>query len=305
LGGQGSLTGHSFIGPCGSSRWCGPRQSSGRTSGSRASLPKPSPLRTGRDNCSSSGSSLCRPVTDPHVVRMVAPPVYQSQVVQPVSSRPAANLVRLWASCTPRRRRRLYSDSRSAGRAVLRIWSGPGASAGSSPAVGSRPPRHGRSDPAVASRPPPPQPKQCRTTPSAPVRRSVRFAPSNVSSDPKLCTSSQPLRPWRKSAPFRVGYPLVAEALSAPLQGGLRLLRRSSTPSAIPSLAVRIPPLRSGGTGGAYPVVQWGDADGEAASFSPTGHSATVVDRRRSTNRPACLLAPAYQHLWPAAGHGP
>src|SRR3954464_9151148 len=55
----------------------------------------------------------------------------------------------------------------------------------------------------------------------------------------KLCTSSQPSRPWRKSAPFRVGYPLVTEPLSAPLQGGLRLLRRSSTPP--PS-----PPLRSG-----------------------------------------------------------
>src|SRR4051812_41311703 len=45
--------------------------------------------------------------------------------------------------------------------------------------------------------------------------------------------SSQPSRPWRKSAPFRVGSALVAEALSARLQGGLRLLRRSSTPSAI------------------------------------------------------------------------
>jgi hypothetical protein len=41
-------------------------------------LPRPSPLRTGRDDCSSSGSSLHRPVPDPRVVRMVAPPVYQS-----------------------------------------------------------------------------------------------------------------------------------------------------------------------------------------------------------------------------------
>src|SRR4051812_15929275 len=64
------------------------------------------------------------------------------------------------------------------------MWSEPGASAGSSPAVGSRPPRHGRSDLAVASRQFPPQPNQCRTTPSAPARRSVRLAPSNVSSDP-------------------------------------------------------------------------------------------------------------------------
>jgi hypothetical protein len=50
-------------------------------SGSRAPLPKPSPLRTGHDGYPSSGSSLCRPVPDPHVVSMMAPPVYQLQVV--------------------------------------------------------------------------------------------------------------------------------------------------------------------------------------------------------------------------------
>jgi len=33
-------------------------QPHGDVSGSRASLPRPSPLRTGRDDCSSSGSSL-------------------------------------------------------------------------------------------------------------------------------------------------------------------------------------------------------------------------------------------------------
>src|SRR5215210_8870717 len=55
-------------------------------SGSRASLPRPSPLRTGHDDCSSSGSSLCRPVPGPRMVRMVAPPVYQLQVVQVVRS---------------------------------------------------------------------------------------------------------------------------------------------------------------------------------------------------------------------------
>src|SRR4051794_20121794 len=37
----------------------------------------------------------------------------------------------------------------------------------------------------------------------------------------------------RKSAPFRAGSLPLARALSAPLQGGLRLLRLSSTPSAI------------------------------------------------------------------------
>src|SRR3954466_12390092 len=135
--------------------------------------------------------------------------------------------------------------------------------------------------------------------------RPVRLAPSNVSSDPKLCTSSQPSRPWRKSAPFRVGYPLVTEALSVPLQGGLRLFRLSSTPSAIPSLAVGIPPPRSDGASGAYPVVQWGKADGEAAPYSPAGHGATVVEGSIRRSDPHAILAPAYQHLWPVLDDGP
>jgi hypothetical protein len=101
------------------------------------------------------------------------------------------------------------------------------------------------------------------------------------------------------------GSPLVVEALSAPLQGGFRLLRRSSTPSAIPFLAVGIPPPRSDGTSGAYPVVQWGETDGEAASYSPAGYDATVVNGVKSTNQPACRLAPACQHLWPISDDGP
>jgi hypothetical protein len=59
-------------------------------SGSRTSLPRSGPLRTGRDDCSSSGSSLCRPVHRPRVVRMMAPSVYQLQVVQLVCSVVAA-----------------------------------------------------------------------------------------------------------------------------------------------------------------------------------------------------------------------
>src|SRR4051794_31530780 len=55
-------------------------------SGSRAPLPEPSPLRTGRDDCSSSGSSLGRLAPDPRVVPMMTPPVYQLQVVHPVRS---------------------------------------------------------------------------------------------------------------------------------------------------------------------------------------------------------------------------
>src|SRR3954463_2864471 len=58
----------------------------GDMSGSRASLPKPSPLRPGRDPCGSSGSSLGRPVPVPRVVCLMAPPVYQLQVVQLICS---------------------------------------------------------------------------------------------------------------------------------------------------------------------------------------------------------------------------
>jgi hypothetical protein len=47
-------------------------------------------LRTGRDNCSSSGSSLCRPVPGPRVVRVMTPPMYQLQVVRLVCSAVAA-----------------------------------------------------------------------------------------------------------------------------------------------------------------------------------------------------------------------
>src|SRR3954447_27006119 len=45
----------------------------------------------------------------------------------------------------------------------------------------------------------------------------------------------------RKSAPFRAGSPPLARARSAPLQGGLRLLRLSSTPSAITLPCGRLP----------------------------------------------------------------
>ena len=57
-------------------------------SGSRGSLPSPSPLRTGRDDLSSSGSSLGRLAHRPRVVSLVAPPMHQLQVGDLV--RPAA-----------------------------------------------------------------------------------------------------------------------------------------------------------------------------------------------------------------------
>lgn len=184
--------------------------------------------------------------------------------------------------------------------------SGPGASAGSSPTVCSQPPRHGRSVPEVASRRLPSRSSRSRTTVlSAAVHRSVRFAPSNISGNSKRSKVSRPLRPWRKSAPFRAGYFLVAKALFTPLQDGFRFLRHSSTPSAIPFLAVGIPSPCRDGTSGAYPVVQCGEADGAAVSYSPAGPGATVVEGSNRRSDPHALLAPACQHLWPVADDGP
>src|SRR3954470_3006942 len=107
----------------------------------------------------------------------------------------------------------------------------------------------------------------------------------------------------RKSAPFRVGYSPLSQALSAPLQSGIRFLRLSSTPSVVPLPCGRDTALRRDEW--AYPVVQCGDADGEAASCSPAGHDATVVDGYNRRTDPHAILAPAYQHFWPVLDDGP
>src|SRR3954467_8126529 len=71
---------------------------SSTVSGSRAPLPRPSPLRTGRDDCSSSGSSLGRLAPDPRVVPMMTPPVCQPR---PAFWRRAPHAV--GAGCRPAR----------------------------------------------------------------------------------------------------------------------------------------------------------------------------------------------------------
>src|SRR5215203_6921191 len=84
----------------------------------------------------------------------------------------------------------------------------------------------------------------------------------------------------RKSAPFRAGSPPLARALSAPLQGGLRLLRLSSTPSAVTLPCGRASVLRRDEWGlpnGAYPVARGGDPTGVAAPFRPAGVDVTVA----------------------------
>src|ERR1041385_9066558 len=81
--------------------------------------------------------------------------------------------------------------------------------------------------------------------------------------------------PCRKSAPFRAGSLPLARALSAPLQGGLRVLRLSLPPPPSPSLAVGLP--SRDGTSGAYPVAQGGGATGAAAPCRPAGVGVTVA----------------------------
>src|SRR4051812_7771556 len=61
---------------------CGPVQDHVGTSGSRAPLPEPSPLRTGHDDCSSSGSSLGRFILAARKIRSWMRPTTASVAVQ-------------------------------------------------------------------------------------------------------------------------------------------------------------------------------------------------------------------------------
>ena len=64
----------------------------GCMSGSRGTLPPPSPLRTVRASCPAYGSSLCCLVADLLVMLVVAPPVQEAQVLRLVSTTPMARM---------------------------------------------------------------------------------------------------------------------------------------------------------------------------------------------------------------------
>src|SRR3954470_1816020 len=77
------------------------------SSGSRAPLPEPSPLRTGRADCSASGSSLCRSVSHPLVMLVMAPPVQKASLggaEDPVLDAPYGGLRRSPVHAGPRHR---------------------------------------------------------------------------------------------------------------------------------------------------------------------------------------------------------
>src|SRR4051812_28575860 len=107
----------------------------------------------------------------------------------------------------------------------------------------------------------------------------------------------------RKSAPFRAGYPPLVRALSAPLQGGLRLLRLSSTPSAIALPCGRASVLRRDEWGlyqvsmiGTYrngegPVVPSGRTPGSPAVGSPHRDLVLPCCPRGSCDRGGCALS--------------
>jgi hypothetical protein len=102
----------------------------------------------------------------------------------------------------------------------------------------------------------------------------------------EVCTLSGRVSP-RRRGPIRpiTGRPSLAPPFLYPL--------RHPLPCGRDTAASR------DGTSGAYPVVQCGEADGEAASYSPAGHGATVVEASNRRSDPHALLAPACQHLWP------
>ena len=157
-------------------------------SGSRASLPKPSPLRTGRDDCSSSGSSLSRAVRGTE---------------------------------------------------------------GAAPAT------------------------TCASIPGH-ARWSVRCqASSNFANGCCRSVASLPPRPVGSLHPFGLGISHSRRPYLPHYRTAFAFSDSPLPPPSSPFLAVGIPPCS--GTNGAYPVVQCGDADGEAAPYSPAGRIATVV----------------------------
>src|SRR3954471_3092956 len=89
----------------------------------------------------------------------------------------------------------------------------------------------------------------------------------------------------RKSAPFRAGYPPLARALSAPLQGGLRLLRLSSTPFAVTLPCGRASVLRRDEWG--LPCCPRGSCDRGGCTLS-SGGSWVDSSGRRNTAYVSC-----------------
>jgi hypothetical protein len=136
------------------------------------------------------------------------------------------------------------------------------------------------------------------------ARWSVRCqASSNFSNGCCRSVASLPPRPVGSLHPFGLGMSRSRRPYLPHYKTAFAFSDSPLPPPSSPFLAVGIPPC--GGTSGAYPVVQCGDADGPAASYSPAGHGVTVDDDGNRRSDPRAILAPTCQHFWPVLDHGP
>jgi hypothetical protein len=117
----------------------------------------------------------------------------------------------------------------------------------------------------------------------------------------QVSSSIAPSRPAGSLRPFGLGIPALA-ALSAPLQGGVRFLRLSSTPSAVPLPRGRDTAVWRGGWG--LPCCLMGSSAGAAASSRPAGVGVTVAGYAPPANRPAHHFGSGHQPLGPVLDNG-
>src|SRR4051812_10851120 len=106
----------------------------------------------------------------------------------------------------------------------------------------------------------------------------------------------------RKSAPFRAGSPPLVRALSAPFQGGLRVLRLSSTPSAVTLPYGRASVSRRDEWG--LPCCPRGRCDRGGCTLSSGGSWCHRRQSRDLAIRPADLLVQATSLLGLFYGYG-
>jgi len=107
-------------------------------------------------------------------------------------------------------------------------------------------------------------------------------------------SSVAPLRPAGSLRPFGLGISAVA-ALSAPLQSGLRFLRLSFTPSAVPLPCGRDTAVWRDEWG--LPCCLMGSSTGAAASFHPAGVDVTVAGYALRQSDPLTILVQATSPL--------
>ncbi len=145
-------------------------------------------------------------------------------------------------------------------------------------------------------------PNPRRTTSSTCARRSVRFAPSNVSDRFWRPVPSLPLRPAGSLRPFGPGTPRSRGPYPRHYSGAFASSGSPLPPSPSPFLAVGLP-LHSG-TNGAYPVARGGVATGGGCVLSSGGSCCHRRQWRCLAIQPAYLLVQATSLLGLFYGYG-